>query len=830
MSSDHEESQTETQRRIGSNRLLSDLAVASVSKREYAQTNKIKNSEERINENELADSLEINQRRIINQNNQANLYPSSRPKLSQPLTHPISQPLIDNQFILQQQQQQIQQQQQFIPFQGQPLIVLQSPTSHPIVNSSLQLNPSAQFIPFALQPTQLISQPNMFYQEQVQPLFYNTAYPLIQNSNFQNPNIYQDEFSNNSYQQQPFQFLENRNFNGLQSVNGIRYDAQPLQPPMAPPRTNKTISQQSNDSYDINSPDLDDAEINDENSQNRNNGANMEFKEDRNDSRAQEYWVKLQKAREVRDKNSGTKKKTGSSLPSMASNKALLKKPPLPDSGKTNFLEKNIDSIRNKENLTHRYPEKKYENVHGKNVSERLKNIQGPTKKAPKQLQPIENYDEEELHNYNANKKISIPISPGKLRDQDHINVDINLRLVDFLPNHSDNRSLDDFDAHNDPLARYIRKFESNISRSLPGSSGSLNKLKPLPPLSRHKVQKPFSHEGGRLQNEYDHETKVEEGYLAQLHKQNQKAPLKTYSLKDYRNYKKDTLLNVANHTGKLGFDFENDAYKQKLESHLKKNDYAERVKIRNQLLISEQKKNEENSTKSQPIQEPSKTQRAKEYVEKNVIRIKSAPKQSTNSFKKDSFSKSAPNERTQVSTSTKTLSYLSKRLDLSKQNKHENTAILKIRDPVTSKTRTIFLNDNQIEELGKRHLAEKELVDKTILNKKKNVTYSAPKTEKPRHPIDFKKAEFSVEDKIVDIGDKTNTPIVRKDFSSSSNDKNKTSNEEDEDFQKLLQRHNQERNLVDQYKTDLYSLETYQSNEHDKNNKNDNQILIRVE
>ena len=58
---------------------------------------------------------------------------------------------------------------------------------------------------------------------------------------------------------------------------------------------------------------------------------------------------------------------------------------------------------------------------------------------------------------------------------------------------------------------------------------------------------------------------------MAQLHKSNQKAPIKTYTLKDYRNYKKDALLNLANHTGKLGFDYESDAYKQKVITQNKK-------------------------------------------------------------------------------------------------------------------------------------------------------------------------------------------------------------------------------------------------------------------
>lgn len=432
--------------------------------------------------------------------------------------------MIENQYILQQQQQQIQQQQQqhqqqFFPYQGQPVIYLQSPTSQPIVNSSLQLNPPPQFIPINFQPAQLIPQQNMFYQEPVQPMFYNTAYPLIQNANYQNGNFYgQDEYGN-SFQQQPYQILENRSLQNVpQNVTGTRYDAQPLQPPVPVPRSNKNISQQSNnDSYEMNTPEPDETELNNEFNQmrvNDNQSNNEQNMVERSDSRAQEYWVKLQKAKESRDKNSGLKKKMGSSntLPSVGSYKSVTKKPPLPNG--TNFLEKNIESIRNKENLMHRYPEKKYEYVHGKNVTERLKNVQGSPKKAPQHLQPLENF-EDESNNFNSTKKISIPISSTKIKDQDHINVDINLRLVDLLPGRHDNRSYDDFDVQNDPLARYIRKFETNISRSLPGSSGSLNKLKPLPPLNK-KSQKPFSHEGARLQHEYDNEIR-NEGWLSRI-------------------------------------------------------------------------------------------------------------------------------------------------------------------------------------------------------------------------------------------------------------------------------------------------------------------------
>ena len=43
----------------------------------------------------------------------------------------------------------------------------------------------------------------------------------------------------------------------------------------------------------------------------------------------------------------------------------------------SNHIERNVEIIKNKENLVHRYPEKKYEVVYGKNLSSRVKNIQG---------------------------------------------------------------------------------------------------------------------------------------------------------------------------------------------------------------------------------------------------------------------------------------------------------------------------------------------------------------------------------------------------------------------------------------------------------------------
>lgn len=144
-------------------------------------------------------------------------------------------------------------------------------------------------------------------------------------------------------------------------------------------------------------------------------------------------------------------------------------------------------------------------------------------KKPPHHLRPLgSNYDDDENQEENSRsafdpyetKKITIPLDPRTFKDKDHINVDINLRLIDLLPTH--NRSMDDF--NDDPLARYIKNYETNISRSLPGSSGSFNstngKPKLLPPLGQkyYPSVKPYSHEDPRrlLQHEYDSEIKSE--------------------------------------------------------------------------------------------------------------------------------------------------------------------------------------------------------------------------------------------------------------------------------------------------------------------------------
>jgi hypothetical protein len=129
------------------------------------------------------------------------------------------------------------------------------------------------------------------------------------------------------------------------------------------------------------------------------------------------------------------------------------------------------------------------------------------------------NLNKKNSNNSNQAQKISIPINPNTLRDSNnHINVDIYLRMDEYMPKNNQNldlsnRSLDDFDHFNNPLVKHIRYYETNISRSLPGSSGSLNRNNPLPPLENNQNQ--FNKSNSNVENRNRNKmTQSEEGKL----------------------------------------------------------------------------------------------------------------------------------------------------------------------------------------------------------------------------------------------------------------------------------------------------------------------------
>lgn len=317
------------------------------------------------------------------------------------------------------QQQILQQQQQLQLYQNQQkpgsvFTILPSPTTNnnsiPIKQSSLQFQPTPpapQFFPIPLQTTPYLQSQqgqNMFVQEPLQPMFYNPAYPMNIGGQIQNANNFynqQNEFDNYQYHADYYnnQFM-NPQPQSYQQQNGggNKYDAQPLQPPplIATPRTNHTINSNNNkrvnqvefkqNNIEYDSPDSDDnTDLNNEfNSmkvdkapQNNKNSNNINNMSDDDARRQEEVWKKLQTANRKETKGSGQSKSSG--LPPVGSNKSVVKTKPPPFERKpeSNFLEKNVDAIRNKENLTHRYPEKKYEAFYGKNIGTRVKYFQG---------------------------------------------------------------------------------------------------------------------------------------------------------------------------------------------------------------------------------------------------------------------------------------------------------------------------------------------------------------------------------------------------------------------------------------------------------------------
>jgi len=453
-----------------------------------------------------------------------------------------------------------------------------------------------------------------------------------------------------------------RKNNNYQPAQNQQYAQQSLNQQQRANQQNLNTSQQSNRSFDssvrqINSPtslDGDDEPRDDSmlvkayenqrqyknnpnaptttNNQNNNNNPNNNMNNNNasdEERQRQEVWDKLQKTKQD-SKNKSNSSNNLSKKPPLNTNSSRKNPPSYSKPENSNYIEDNIVAIRNKENIVHRYPQKNYENIHTK-VKEPMKfrSHSDTIKKPPHYVDPMESkgitlslsdgktkYQSNSANLETGNgpsKTISIPLNSNIWKDNDRINLDISLRLVDFLnaqngnANSFMNRSLDEFqmnDPNLDPLDRHIKKFESKITRSLPGSSGSLNKFKPLPPLNNS-----FNAPGQKLQHEFDYDRQENDGYLANMYKSNAKPTFKQYTMSDYRNFKKDTGITSTKSTGKLGFDFDNELYKEKLDKAQKRVDYAQRVKARNTRVISEQKKSPLEF--DQPISnEKSKTQR----------------------------------------------------------------------------------------------------------------------------------------------------------------------------------------------------------------------------
>lgn len=119
-------------------------------------------------------------------------------------------------------------------------------------------------------------------------------------------------------------------------------------------------------------------------------------------------------------------------------------------------------------------------------------------------------------------------------------------------------------------------------------------------------------------------ETNYSNGYLARYQQKLENKPeIKKYTINDYRNLKKDLVCRAATDTGHLGFDPQNEDYKMRAQQQSKKQDYAEKVKERNRLLLLGNK-----STKTQkpnPNNRPTTNSplELNEEVDKNLVRVR---------------------------------------------------------------------------------------------------------------------------------------------------------------------------------------------------------------
>ena len=460
-----------------------------------------------------------------------------------PGVYPV-QPLPPN-FIPYQQQQQ---QPEYIQHQVQPLTLPPNQYQQQQFVRLPQQQIKPQYQPIDPQQQQQQQQnPNMYsLSSYTDPLLnYGTSYPL-------STNYFSSDYLSQPYREPANQYLSDiyqDPLTGPNHYNNLIQSQQLHQPIPLPRKTQNLQSQQSNRSFDssvkqINSPVSFDGGDGDDDRR----GVLTQ-----DEMKRQQVWDKLQKTnKDIKSKNNNN------------NNNVLSKKPPLNKTPRnapvkqnhTDYIDSNISAIRNKENIGHRYPPKSYENLQNKK-KELQQNMQATQfrsrsdtiKKPPGHLDPMHSESESKMINLNINstgnnksqsadagsqalKTISIPINSNVWKDNDRINLDINLRLVDFLNQQEAenngtqnpylvNRSLDNFgnDSYNnynqaDPLDQHIRRFENKISRSLPGSTGTLSKFKPLPPLSNINNAK---FESNRFDNgkfgklQYEHEIETQE-------------------------------------------------------------------------------------------------------------------------------------------------------------------------------------------------------------------------------------------------------------------------------------------------------------------------------
>jgi hypothetical protein len=169
--------------------------------------------------------------------------------------------------------------------------------------------------------------------------------------------------------------------------------------------------------------------------------------------------------------------------------------------------------------------------------------------------------------------------------------------------------------------------------------------------------------------------------------------------------------------------------------------------------------------------------------------------------------------------------------IDFNKRDsKQSDLASIRIRDPVTSKVKTIYLNDDQIEELSKRHENDKTKVNNTFSNK-------IP--EKSKVPFKYdnrlpKESHHDVNDladhkeSIIDIYNKQQNEDQHVNLISSSKKPISKTHDDDAKFEELVERHKNEKQKVNQFEiTEItpYTVEQIEDEVNRSKNSENNQI-----
>ncbi|UJR37923.1 hypothetical protein I4U23_030609 [Adineta vaga] len=321
--------------------------------------------------------------------------------------------------------------------------------------------------------------------------------------------------------------------------------------------------------------------------------------------------------------------------------------PPAPVS-KTNYIEENIDMIKNKENFYHRYPAKRYENLYSKrrdlfgggggNSNER-------NEQNGDQNMHNNNFDQGQSMNHNtdhqANLPITINLNPGNrtqnengpatvsipldshvTRVGDKISVNIDVRLLD-LQNMKQQQNYGADYSGLDPLDRHIRKLENSIDHSLPPTHSPPRRNSPPPnpamnpSMSRYgkmtvgtgsRGYSPPSYKSD--QYSYSAKTRHEDSYLSKMTQVKKPVHYKPYTGRDFEQFKK----NYAFGSGTLGFDYDNPDYKEKSDKQTKTKEYAQQIELRNKKILADAPRRTLSETRKPPI-DSSTTQRALEYA-----------------------------------------------------------------------------------------------------------------------------------------------------------------------------------------------------------------------